>query len=204
MGDRKGGQTMRKTGRRPGETATREAILDVATRQFGSRGYDATTIRSIAAEAGVDPALVMHFFGSNTDLFVAAVNWPFDPAVEVPRVLDGDPEAIGRRLVELFVSTWDAEDKRNPIVALLRAAMNQEPAARQLRDFIELEILAPLLAALGPDRAEQLRANLVASQLLGLGIVRYVLAFEPIASLDAGAVVDLVAPSVQASLTGEL
>ena len=194
---------MRKTGRRPGETATRAAILAVATRQFGDRGYDATTIRGVAAEADVDPALVMHFFGSKTELFVAAVDWPFDPAVEVPRVIGEDDDGVGRRLVELFVSTWDAEDKRNPIVALLRAAMNQEPAARQLRDFVELEILAPLLAALGSDRPE-LRANLVASQLLGLGIVRYVLGFEPFASLDAAAVVDLVSPSVQISLTGDL
>jgi AcrR family transcriptional regulator len=195
--------SMRKTGRRPGETATREAILGVATRHFGVRGYDGTTIRGIAADADVDPALVMHFFGSKTELFVAAVQWPFDPAGEIPKVIGEGRDGAGRRLVELFVSTWDAEDKRNTIVALLRAAMNQEPAARQLRDFVALELLAPLLAALGVDRVD-LRANLLASQLLGLGITRYVLAFEPIASLDPEAVVDLLAPSVQASLTGDL
>jgi AcrR family transcriptional regulator len=194
---------MSKTGRRAGETETREAILGAATRQFGERGFDATTIRSVASEAGVDPALVMHFFGTKTELFVAAIDWPFDPADEVPRVLGDDPAGTGQRLVELFVSTWDAEEKRNTIVALLRAAMNQDAAARQLREFVELEILAPVLAALGSDRLE-LRANLVASQLLGLGITRYVLAFEPLASLDPEAVVDLFAPSVQASLTGEL
>ncbi|MGH2937268.1 MAG: TetR family transcriptional regulator [Solirubrobacterales bacterium] len=194
---------MSRTGRRPGETASRQAILDVATRQFGDRGYDAATIRSIAADAGVDPALVMHFFGSKTELFMAAVHWPFDPAEEIPKLTREPVEEAGRRLVELVVSTWDAEDKRNPIVALLRAAMNQEAAARQLHDFLELEIHAPLMAALGSDRIE-LRANLVTSQLLGLGVVRYVLAFQPIADLEAAAVVDLVAPSVQASLTGEL
>lgn len=194
---------MSKVGRRPGETATREAILGAATAQFGSLGFDAATIRSIASEAGVDPALVMHFFGSKTELFVAAIEWPFDPAEEVPRVIGDDPAGAGRRLVELFISTWDAEEKRNTIVALLRAAMNQDAAARQLREFIELEILDPLLAALGSDKLE-LRANLVASQLLGLGITRYVLAFEPIAGLDPEAVVELLAPSVQASLTGDL
>jgi AcrR family transcriptional regulator len=194
---------MKKTGRRPGESATRAAILAVATRQFGERGYDATTIRGVAADADVDPALVMHFFGSKTELFVAAVRWPFDPAEEIPKVIGDAPEGAGRRLVELFVRTWDAEDKRNTIVALLRAAMNQEPAARQLRDFVALELLAPLLAALGVDRTD-LRANLIASQLLGLGITRYVLGFEPIASLDPEAVVNLVAPSVQASLTAAI
>jgi Tetracyclin repressor-like, C-terminal domain len=145
----------------------------------------------------------MHFFGSRTELFVAAVQWPFDPAAEIPKVIGDGPEGAGRRLVELFVRTWDAEDKRNTIVALLRAAMNQEPAARQLRDFVALELLAPLLAALGVDRID-LRANLLATQLLGLGITRYVLAFEPIASLDPEAVVDLVAPSVQSSLTDDI
>ncbi len=194
---------MSKAGRRAGETTTQTAILDAATRQFGSRGFDAATIRSIASEAGVDPALVMHFFGSKSELFVAAVRWPFDPAEEIARVIGEGPGGAGRKLVELFVATWDAEDKRNTIVALLRAAMSQEPAGRQLRDFLALELLAPLLAALGSDRAE-LRANLVASQLLGLGITRYVLGFEPIASLDSEAVVELLAPSVQASLTGDL
>jgi AcrR family transcriptional regulator len=201
--DRQGGAKVKKTGRRPGESATREVILAVATRQFGERGYDATTIRGVAAEADVDPALVMHFFGSKTELFVAAVRWPFDPAEEIPKVIGAGPDGAGKRLVELFVRTWDAEDKRNPIVALLRAAMNQEAPARQLRDFVALELLAPLLAALGAEEPE-LRANLLASQLLGLGIARYVLAFEPIASLDPEAVVALVAPSVQVSLTGDL
>ena len=194
---------MSKVGRRPGETATRQAILDAATAQFGSRGFDPTTIRSVAAQAGVDPALVMHFFGSKTELFVAAIDWPFDPAAEVPRVVGDDPAGAGRRLVELFISTWDAEEKRNTIVALLRAAMNQDAAARRLREFLELEILAPVLAALGSDQPEA-RANLVASQLLGVGIVRYVLAFEPFASLPAPALVDLVAPAVQRSLTEAL
>jgi AcrR family transcriptional regulator len=194
---------MSKAGRRPGETETRAAILEAATAQFGSHGFDAATIRSIAAEADVDPALVMHFFGSKAELFVAAVDWPFDPAEEVRRVVGDDPAGAGKRLVELFVSTWDAEEKRNTIVALLRAAMNQEAAARQLGEFIELEILAPVLAALGSGDAE-LRANLVASQLLGVGIVRYVLAFEPIATLPAPAVVELVAPSVQRSLVDAL
>jgi AcrR family transcriptional regulator len=195
------GGRLGKVGRRPGETATQAAILQAATRQFGSLGFDATTIRSIASEAGVDPALVMHFFGSKTELFVAAIDWPFDPAEEVPRVIGDDPAGAGKRLVELFISTWDAEEKRNTIVALLRAAMNQDAAARQLREFIELEILEPLLTALGSDKLE-LRANLVASQLLGVGIVRYVLAFEPLASLPPAAVVDLISPSVQVSLTG--
>jgi AcrR family transcriptional regulator len=181
---------MSKVGRRPGETATRQSILEAAIAQFGSGGFDSTTIRSVASEAGVDPALVMHFFGSKTELFVAAIDWPFDPAAEVPRVVGDDP-------------TWDAKEKRNTIVALLRAAMNQDVAARRLREFLELEILAPVLAALGSDQPEA-RANLVASQLLGVGIVRYVLAFEPFASLPAPAVVDLVAPAVQRSLTEAL
>ena len=194
---------MSRTGRRPGETRTKEAIAAAARRQFGERGYDETTIRSIADEAGVDPALVLQFFGSKDRLFTASIDWPFDPATEIAAVLDDDPANVGRRVVTLFVRTWDAEGGRNPIVAQLRAATMREPAERQLREFLEREVLTPLVSALGYDQPA-LRANLVAAQLVGLGVVRYILRFEPLASLPPARVVDLIAPAVQAALSGTL
>ena len=194
---------MSRTGRRPGETHTKEAIATAARRQFGERGYGETTIRSIAGEAGVDPALVMQFFGSKDRLFAASIDWPFDPAIEIPAVVDDDPANIGRRIVALFVKTWDADSGHNPIVTLLRAATMREPAERQLREFLERELLLPIVSALGCDKPA-VRANIVAAHLLGLGVARYILRFEPLASLPPTKVVDLVSPAVQAALTGPL
>lgn len=194
---------MRKTGRRPGDSGSKDAIAAAARRQFGRLGYEKTTIRAVADEAGVDPALVLYFFKSKDQLFAACVEWPFDPAVELPAVLGDDPAGAGRRLVALLLRTWDAEEGRNPIVTLLRAAMSQELAERQLRAFLQTRILEPLTTGLGADQPD-LRGALVAAQLLGLGISRHVLHLEPLASLDAEAVADLVGPQVQRSLTGPL
>jgi hypothetical protein len=103
----------------------------------------------------------------------------------------------------LFVKTWDADRGRNPIVAQLRAATSREPAERQLREFLERELLTPIVSALQCDQPA-LRANLVAAQLLGLGVARYILRFEPLASLPPTQVVDLISPAVEAALTGPL
>jgi AcrR family transcriptional regulator len=192
-----------RTGRRPGATRTKEAILSAARRQFGERGYSDTTIRSVASQAGVDPALVMQFFGSKDALFSASVRWPFEPATEVPTVIGDDPCTVGRRLVALFVKTWDADTGRNPIVALLRAATLRETAERQLREFLERELLMPIVSSLGGDQPA-VRVNLVAAHLIGLGVARYIVRFEPLASMAPASVVDLVSPAVQAALTGTL
>jgi AcrR family transcriptional regulator len=197
----------RKTGRgrRPGDPQTRAAIVAAARTRFGADGYAATTVRAVAADAGVDPALVLYFFGSKDGLFAACAEWPFDPAVEIPKVVGarGDRAGVGARLARLLLTTWDAEDGRNVVVTQLRAAMGQEAAAAQLRAFLETEILQPLTAALGVDQP-QLRASLVAAQLVGLGLARHVLALEPLAALDREAVVALVGPQLQRTLTHRL
>jgi len=194
---------MARTGRRPGDSGTRQAILDAARAQFGERGFHATTIRGVAARAGVDPALVMHYFGSKDGLFGACVQWPFDPAAELPRLLADGPGEVGRRLVELFVRTWDDEQGANTVVALLRAAMTQEATRRLLTEFLAAQLFGPLTAALEVDRGE-LRASLAMSQLVGVGVARYLLRVEPLASLAPELVVASVAPVVQAQLTGPL
>jgi AcrR family transcriptional regulator len=160
-------------------------------------------MRAIAAEAGVDAALVVHFFGSKSGLLGAAVEWPFDPEVEMPNLLVDGRHHAGRHLVELFVRTWDEEGTRNPILTLLRAAMNEPQAAEMLRDFLRLRLFAPLMERLGSDGPD-LRAQLVASQLVGVGIARYVLRFEPLASARPADVVAWVGPTVQRYLTGKL
>jgi AcrR family transcriptional regulator len=199
-----GGTRTPRTGRRPGQVSgTREAILAAAERLFLERGYDNASMRAIGAAAGVDAALVTHFFGSKANLLAAAVRWPFDPDVEVPRLLAGGRDQVGRRVVRLFTRTWDDQKLRDPIITLLRAAATEPRAAELIDDVLRTRLMGPLLAALGSDRPD-LRANLAASQLVGLGMARYILEFEPLASARSDRVVNWVAPAVQRYLVGEL
>jgi AcrR family transcriptional regulator len=192
-----------RTGRRLGESGTREAILDAARRLFGELGYEHASMRAIASEAGVDAALIVHFFGSKANLLVEAVDWPFDPDIEIPLVLRDGPEQAGARLVGLLVESWDREGGRHAVITLLRAAAIEPQAAELLRTFIQRRLFGPLLARIGSDDPE-LRGELAASQLLGLGLARYLVRFEPLASADPASVVAWIGPSVQRYLTGPL
>jgi len=191
-----------RTGRRPGASSTREEILRAARKLFAERGYEEATLRAIAAEAGVDAALVVHFFGSKAGLLEAAVEWPFDPEVEMPKLLADGRRHVGRRLAELFVRTWEEEGTRNPILTLIRAASTEPQAAALLSEFFRRRLYAPLLERLGVDRAD-LRAEFAVSQLVGLGMARYVLRFEPLASAEPDEIVDWIAPTLQRYLTGK-
>jgi AcrR family transcriptional regulator len=192
-----------RTGRRPGGSSTRDAILRAARKQFAESGYEGATMRAIASEAGVDAALVVHFFGNKPSLLAEAIEWPFDPEVEMPKLLAGGRSEVGRHLVELVVKTWDDEGTRNPILTLLRAATTEPRAAELMGEFLRLKLFAPLMDRLGVDRAD-LRADLAISQLIGLGLARYVLRLEPLASAEAGETVGWIAPTVQRYLTGKL
>jgi len=192
-----------RTGRRPGESSTRESILEAARRQFAERGYVGATMRSIAKEAGVDAALVVHFFGTKANLLSEAVEWPFDPDVEMPKLLAGGKRHVGERIVALVVRTWDQEGARDPILTLVRAATIEPKAAEMLGDFLRKRLFAPLMERLDSDQPE-LRTTLAASQLVGLGLARHVLRVEPLASAKPAAVVDWYAPTLQRYLAGKL
>lgn len=192
-----------RTGRRPGESGSREAILDAARRLFAERGYDGASLRAIGAEAGVDAALVVHFFGTKANLLTESVRWPFDPEVELARVLAAGRARTGEALARLFVDTWDGLGERNPIITLLRSATTEPAAAALMREFMAQRLMNPLLLRVGADRPE-LRGDLVISQLLGLGMARYILRFEPLAGAPADEVVAVVGPTLQRYLTGKL
>jgi AcrR family transcriptional regulator len=194
-----------RTGRRPGAAAggTREAILAAARTLFAERGFENASMRAIAGQAGVDAALITHFFGSKANLLAESIDWPFDPEREVPRLLAGGRDQVGERIVTLFVRTWDREGSSNPLITLLRAATTEPGAAKLLTDFMRTRTFGPLLAELGCDRPD-LRANLVATQLGGLGLTRYILRFEPLASARPRDVVRWIAPTVQRHLTESL
>jgi AcrR family transcriptional regulator len=190
-----------RSGRRPGSADTRGAILSAARRAFSARGYEAVTVRAIAADAGVDAALVHHYFGTKEGVFVAALELPFDPSVAAPALLAGDPADLGERLVRLLLSVWSAPDSRAPILALLRSATTNDQAATLLREFVTRALLGRIAPALeGPDR--ELRVAAASSQLVGLAMLRYVIRVEPLASASDDAVVALVAPHVQGYLSG--
>jgi AcrR family transcriptional regulator len=183
-----------RTGRRPGQNQTRDDILVAARNQFAARGYGGATIRSIAAEAGVNPALVHHFFGSKEQVFAAALNLPFNPAVLVATLLEGSRERIGERVVRMFLGLWSDPESRLPFFALVRSVTASPEVADQLRQFLETAVLAKVAAALG---LPALRLTGAASQMIGLAMVRYVIKAEPLASATEDEVAEMVAPVIQ-------
>lgn len=189
-------------GRRPGTSRAREEILAAARELFATRGFAGTTIRGIAAGAGVDPALVHHYFGTKDDLFMAALELPVDPRALLGPVVAQGADGAAERLLRTFLSVWDDEVNRLAFVGLFRSVL--EPAGERLvRDGFVPVVLEPVGEALALDRPRH-RMSLVASQVLGLIMARYVLALEPLASLDAELVVATYAPSIQRYLTGDL
>jgi AcrR family transcriptional regulator len=196
-------RSSRRPGRRPGDSGTREAILRAARRQFSELGYDRTSLRSIAAEAGVDPTLVSHFHGSKQQLFVTVVELPFEPAVVLPRLLSGDRETVGLRLARFFVGVLESEQGRQRITGLVRAAASEPEAARMLRELVTRELFGPIAASLGTPDA-RLRASYVGSQLVGLVMARYVVGVEPLASRTPDEVARTIAPVLQRYLTEPL
>jgi AcrR family transcriptional regulator len=194
---------MARTGRRPGASGTREAILGAARRAFAEQGYQRATIRGVAELAGVDPALVHHYFGTKQELFVAAVRLPVNPVEQLAAVLAAEPDQVGLRLVEAFLSIWDHAAGQSPLLALIRSAVSDEQAAALLREFITEEVLGPIARRVGsPDAG--LRATLAGSQLIGLAMARYIIRVEPLASTPSAEVAALVGPTVQRYLTGDV
>jgi AcrR family transcriptional regulator len=193
----------RGRGRRPGGPDTRGEILAAARRSFAEKGFGGTTIRAVAGEAGVDPALVHHYFGAKDDLFLAALQIPVDPRALVPTIFAPGVEGAGERLLRVFFSVWDDPHTRLPLIALVRASLVQETPESLLQQGILRMLLTPMRAALAPDEADR-RVELVVSQMVGLVVTRYLLALEPLASMPAEELIAAVAPTLQRYLDGPL
>jgi AcrR family transcriptional regulator len=189
-------------GRRPGAPDTRAAVLAAAREAFAAKGFGGTTIRAVAADAGVDPALVHHYFGTKDDLFLAALELPIDPREVVGQVVGGPVEEAGERFLRAFLSVWDDPDVQPSLLAVARGVM--DPSAQRLlsEGFLPV-VIQPVGVALGLDRPDH-RMALVASQVVGLVLLRYVLRVEPVASLSSEQVVATYAPTLQRYLTGDL
>lgn len=193
----------RRRGRRPGGTDTRAALIAAAREIFVEQGYDGATVRAIAARAEVDAAMVNHWFGGKEGLFAEAVlKLPFNPQDLVEHVLDGEVADIGARIVRTFVTTWD-NSGGGMFTALVRSIAGHEQATGALRDFLVKHIMARIIAKVAPDQHD-FRATLVASQLIGMGMVRYVARFEPLATAEVETMVAAVAPTLQRYITGPI
>lgn len=187
---------MSRSGRRPGTPETRDAILAVARRGFATRGYQATSLRAIAAEAGVDPALVIHYFGSKEGLFTAATGMP----ASLPELFASFAGLPARDRVQALVRGYlemvDSDESRNAIIALVRSAVSNETAAATLRDFMTAQLL-PVIVAMTDEPDARLRASLVAAQLIGTAMLRHVLRVEPLARATHDEIVALMAPAIE-------
>jgi AcrR family transcriptional regulator len=184
---------MPSTSRPRRSDATKDAILAAARERFAGDGYERATIRAIASDAGIDPAMVMRYFGNKEKLFAAAAE--FD--LRIPDLTAVPRDEIGARIAGHVIDRWDGDET---LVALLRAAATHQAAAERMREIFATQ-LAPVARAIAPDDPLT-RAGLVATQALGLALARYVLCLPPVAALDREAAVAWLGPTLQRYLTG--
>ncbi len=187
---------MSRTGRRPGAPDTRDKIMAVARRRFATRGYEATSLRAIAADAQVDPALLIHYFGTKEGLFAAATGLPAG-LPEMFAAVEGTPlrESV-EFLVRSYLQFVDSDQSRNAILALVRSAVSNEKAATMLREFLAAELL-PVIGRLTEHEDAPLRASLVAAQLIGIAILRHVLRVDDVAKASPDEIAALAAPAIE-------
>jgi len=198
------GSMARRRGRRTRtESAdTRDRILSVAREEFSERGYEKTSVRGIAKAAGVDSALVHHYFGTKEQVFEAAIAVAFAPALNAPEaVAEGPLDGVGERLTRFIFGVWENPTTRAPLLAILRSAVNNETAAAVFRRLVVSQLMRRVASQLDAPDAE-LRVELAAAQLVGCAMLRYVIKVEPLASADVEQLIARVAPVVQGHLTG--
>jgi len=197
------GPARTRRGPRAGGADTRQAILHAARARFGAHGYDGTKLRDVAADAGVDVALVSYFFGSKDGLFTAAMEFAVNPAELIDELMRDGVDGLGERLVRRLLAIWDDPASGSPMVALVRSAATNEQAAELLRGFVQRELLLRIAAVIdAPD--PELRAALAGSQIVGIVMARYIVGIEQIARCDPETLVAAVGPTLQRYLTGDV
>ena len=193
-----------RRGRRSGSDHSREAILVAARKLFAEQGFDGTSLRQVAREASVDPAMVHHFFKGKDELFASSVELPADPDEVLAGVETLEPEARAEALVRAVVRLWESPAQPG-LVAFVRGTIGSKAKTALLRETVSRTILSRVMVGVqGPAEEVRLRGNLVATQVVGLMLLRYVIRLEPLASADQEEVVSLVAPTIQRYLTGNL
>lgn len=172
----------------------RTAILDAARTQFAAKGFGGTSMRAIAAQAGVDASLISHYFGDKSRLLVATMRLPVDPVDKIASVVADGPDGMAARLLRTFLAAWDPH--REVFSTLVRTTLSADDTQAPMLQLARNVLISTLVDVLeGDDR--ELRANLVASQLIGMATMRYVVRVEPLASAPVADVVRLYAPAMQ-------
>lgn len=193
-----------RRGRRSGSDHSREAILVAARKLFAEQGFDGTSLRQVAREASVDPAMVHHFFKGKDELFASSVELPADPEEVLAGVETLEPGARAEALVRAVVRLWEGPAQPG-LVAFVRGTIGSKAKTALLRETVSRTILSRVMVGVqGPAEEVRLRGNLVATQVVGLMLLRYVIRLEPLASADQEEVVSMVAPTIQRYLTGNL
>jgi len=169
----------RTPGRRPGGPDTRGEIVRAARESFADKGFSATSMRAVARQAGVDAALVHHYFDSKDELFIEAMALPVDPRQIAARILDGPREELGRRIATAFLGVWESADGQQRMKAVFRSVVSSDEVARLMREGITQLILQPVSRGLDVPDA-QLRVSMVATQLIGVAMARYLVGLEPV------------------------
>jgi AcrR family transcriptional regulator len=198
---------VRRSGRRSGKQDTRGQVLRAAREQFARHGYDGASVRQIALAAGVDPALVHHYFGTKDQLFQQALDIPIEPSDIIPRVFAEGPDNAPEHLLRTFMGVWEHPVTGPAMIGFLRTAVSHGVTARLVREFYATKIARAVVAELG-DRVDPkdaaFRVSLVASQLFGLALTRYVLRLEPLAAGGQDTVVAALTPTIRRYLFGNI
>ncbi|MGW4647803.1 TetR/AcrR family transcriptional regulator [Kitasatospora sp. NPDC004289] len=186
----------KRTGRRPGGADTRRTVLEAARAEFAARGYEKASMRAIARAAGVDAALLHHYFGTKDQLFLAALELPVDPRAVVELALAGDQAGVGGRVADFLLTLWEQPGVLDRLLALIRAAATTEQVAALMRGFVAAELIDRIASRLEVEQPE-LRAELMFSQIVGLAMARYVVKVEPLASATRDELHPLIARTFQ-------
>lgn len=190
-----------RRGRRPGQSETRQAILDAARTRFAADGFTATTIRKIAADAGVDAALVMQFFKSKDELFGAVMSVPPTALARMTDAWQGPEDGIGERVARAFLGVWEEDPQTSaPLLAMLRGAIAQEQAAEQLRDFIEARLMKGAAAHLRDDHDIRLRVGVASAMLMGIIVARCIVRVPTVANESLDSIAATAGGALQALL----
>ncbi|WP_198529499.1 TetR family transcriptional regulator [Mycolicibacterium elephantis] len=200
------GKTVRRRGRRQGDPVSRDAVLAAAKKRFATEGYEKTTLRAIARDSQVDPAMVLYLFGSKADLFresLRLIVHPDELVAAFTGEADDDPD-IGTRIVRAYMRIWDQPDTGPSMVAMLQSATSNSDAHEAFREFMQNYVLTAVSGVLGGDDKARLRAMLAGSQLVGMAMLRYVMKVPPLATLPGDEVVRLIAPTVTRYLSTDL
>jgi len=187
------------TADRPRRTseATKAAILAAARSRFAEHGYERTTIRGVAAGAGIDASMVMRYFGSKEQLFEAAL--AID--LHLPDVRDVPPDRVPALFIRHFLDRWEGDPTDDALLVLLRSAVTNDQAAARMRDIFARQVAPAVAAALPPGPDAPARAALLSAQLLGLALTRYLLRLPPAQALTPDRIEELYAPALAAVLT---